>query len=456
MSKPTGAHRLQSSRRPAGNEVNVDAPRQPAEGPDDRQGAAHAESRAAQRRTESRRAPEEVLELFGALMDAMPDAMAVVDQTSTIVLVNAQTERLFDYKRDELLGKPVDILVPERFRNAHREHRSGYFRAPSLRLMGSGMDLVATGRDGKEFPVEISLSPIETITGTLIICAIRDVTVQRTAQRATERAKLAAAREANEHLVVGAVHAQMLAEKAEQDSHLKDEFLATVSHELRTPLNAILGWARMLESKRLTPERAEHATAAIVRSAATLEHMVEDLLDAARIVKGTLRLTPQPVDLRIVTQAALDAVGPMAAARNVQLTFEAALGTRTIIGDADRLQQVIWNLLANAIKFTPEGGRVNVVIESVNDHMELRVVDTGCGISSDFLPHVFERFRQAEGATTQRHTGLGLGLSIVLQLVELHGGTVDATSEGLERGATFTIRLPIPADDDQADARRVL
>jgi len=397
-----------------------------------------------------------VLELFGALMDAMPDAMAVVDQTSTIVLVNAQTERLFDYKRDELLGKPVDILVPERFRNAHREHRSGYFRAPSLRLMGSGMDLVATGRDGKEFPVEISLSPIETITGTLIICAIRDVTVQRTAQRATERAKLAAAREANEHLVVGAVHAQMVAEKAERDSHLKDEFLATVSHELRTPLNAILGWARVLESKRLPPERAELATAAIGRSASVLAHMIDDLLDTSRILKGAVRLALRPVDLAAVAQGALDAVRPLAATKNVHVAFDAVAGARTVSGDADRLQQVIWNLLANAIKFTPEGGRVNVVIESVNDHMELRVVDTGCGISSDFLPHVFERFRQAEGATTQRHTGLGLGLSIVLQLVELHGGTVDATSEGLERGATFTIRLPIPADDDQADARRVL
>ena len=450
MSKTTWAHRLPPAGGPAGDDATVNVPRQRAQGPDDRQGAAHAKSGAAQLRTELRKTPEDVLELFGALIDAMPDAMAVVDQTSTIVLVNAQTERLFEYKHDELLGKPVDILVPERFRNALRGHRSEYFRAPSLRLIGSGMDLVATRRDGKEFPVEISLSPIETITGTLIICAIRDVTVQRTAQRAAERAKLAAAREANEHLVVGAVHAQMLAEKAEQDSHLKDEFLATVSHELRTPLNAILGWARMLESERLTPERAEHATAAIVRSAATLAQMVEDLLDAARIVKGTLRLIPQPVDLRIVTSAALDAVGPMAAARNVQLTFEAALGTRKIIGDAGRLQQVIGNLLANAIKFTPEGGRVGVFVESSTKFVEIRVVDTGQGISPEFLPHIFERFRQADDATTQRHTGLGLGLSIVLQLVELHGGTVDAASEGLGRGATFTIRLPIPADEGQA------
>ena len=400
-------------------------------------------TRAHRLQSAARAAPEDVLELFGALIDAMPDAMAVVDQASTIVLVNAQTERLFEYKRDELLGKPVDILVPERFRSAHREHRSGYFRTPSLRLMGSGMDLVATRQDGKEFPVEISLSPIETITGTLIVCAIRDVTVQRTAQHAAERARLADAREANEHLVVGAVHAQMVAEQAEQDSHLKDEFLFTVSHELRTPLNAILGWARMLESKQLPPERAEHAIAAIGRSAAALACMIDDLLDTSRILKGALRLALRPVDLAAVAQEALEAVRPLAASKNVHVAFDALAGSRTVNGDADRLQQVIWNLLANAIKFTPEGGHVDVVIESTHEHMEIRVVDTGCGISPDFLPHVFERFRQAEDATTQRHTGLGLGLGIVRQLVELHGGTVHAASPGAGQGATFTVRLPM-------------
>jgi signal transduction histidine kinase len=225
---------------------------------------------------------------------------------------------------------------------------------------------------------------------------------------------MARMREANEHLVVAAVRAQALTEAAETATHLKDEFLTAVSHEIRTPLNAILGWARMLESKQLPPERAEHAIASIGRSASALAHMIDDLLDTSRILKGAIRLALRPVDLAAVAQGALDIVCSLAATKNVHVAFDAVAGSRTVSGDADRLQQVIWNLLANAIKFTPEGGRVNVFIESANDHIEVRVVDTGCGISADLLPHVFERFRQAEGATTQRHTGLGLGLGIVV------------------------------------------
>ena len=244
------------------------------------------------------------------------------------------------------------------------------------------------------------------------------------------------------------VRAHTMTEDAEQANHLKDEFLATVSHELRTPLNAILGWARMLGAKQLPPDRAGHAIATIERNALALAHIIDDLLDVSRIVAGTLHLAPQPVDLVAVAQAALDAVRPLAATKNVHLAFSPDLpAIETVSGDAGRLQQVIWNLLANAIKFTPEGGRVEVFIEPSNDHMEVRVVDTGQGISPDFLPHVFERFRQADDATTRRHTGLGLGLAIVRQLVELHGGTVHAASEGVGRGATFTVRLPISAGE---------
>ena len=259
------------------------------------------------------------------------------------------------------------------------------------------------------------------------------------------------AREANERLVVATVRAQTMSDDAEQANRLKDEFLATVSHELRTPLNAVMGWARMLGSMQLPPERAKHALTIIDRNAAILAHLIEDLLDVSRIVAGTLHLAPQPVDLLAVAQAAIDAVQPLAAAGKVDVRFTPdPEGIEPVNGDPDRLQQVLWNLLANAIKFTPEGGRVDLFIQPSGDQIEIRVVDTGQGISPDFLPHVFERFRQAHGTPTRRHGGLGVGLAIVRQLVELHGGTVRAASEGLGRGSTFTVRLPTSAVDGPA------
>ena len=259
---------------------------------------------------------------------------------------------------------------------------------------------------------------------------------------------IAQMREVNEHLVVGTVRAQTQIEDVEHASGLKDVLLATVSHELRTPLGAILGWAQAMRAMRLPHERAEHAIAAIERNALVLRHIIDDLLDVSRIVAGTLHVAREPVDLVAVAQAALDAVRPLAVTKNVQLAFSPDLrGIEAVSGDAGRLEQVMWNLLANAIKFTPEGGRVDVSITPLSDHLEIRVVDSGEGISPDFLPHVFDRFRQAEDATTRRHTGLGLGLAIVRQLVELHGGTVHAASPGVGHGATFTVRLPISVQE---------
>ncbi|HWW84695.1 MAG TPA: ATP-binding protein [Vicinamibacterales bacterium] len=251
-------------------------------------------------------------------------------------------------------------------------------------------------------------------------------------------------RDANERLVVASVKAQDAEEEAERANRLKDEFLATVSHELRTPLNAVLGWARMLASNQLTPERASHAVQSIERNAASLSHIVADLLDVSRIIAGTLQLESQPVDLIVLTQAALDVVKPLAVAKDIQLRLSADSSTRGVVsGDAVRLQQVIWNLLTNAIKFTSEGGRVDVSVERAQSQMAVKVTDTGQGINAEFLPHVFERFRQADGGMSRRHGGLGLGLAIVRQLVERHGGTVHAASPGVGGGATFTVCLPI-------------
>jgi signal transduction histidine kinase/ActR/RegA family two-component response regulator len=260
-------------------------------------------------------------------------------------------------------------------------------------------------------------------------------------------------REANERLVFATVQVQT-AEKDEHASRVKDDFLATVSHELRTPLNAVLGWARMLVSNQLAKDRSAHAIETIERNAASLAHIIDDLLDVSRIIAGTLQIESRPVDLIAVTQTALGFVKPLAVSKHIDLRFSPEPGSTALVsGDTGRLQQVIWNVLGNAMKFTPQGGQVDVSVERVGSHIDVSVVDTGQGISAEFLPHVFDRFRQADMALSRRHGGLGLGLAIVRQLVELHGGTVHAASDGEGRGATFTVHLPILVADARGQAR---
>ena len=245
-------------------------------------------------------------------------------------------------------------------------------------------------------------------------------------------------REALESSLQEALRARALAEEA---NRLKDEFLSTVSHELRTPLTAILGWVQMLKTGNLPPEKYARALATVERNARAQAQLIEDLLDVSRIMSGKLKLEVEPVDMCLVVEAALDTVRPAAEAKGIRL--QTALdSTGRVMGDAHRLQQVVWNLLSNAVKFTPKGGRVQVLVERRDSSVEITVADTGPGISSDFLPHVFDRFRQADASSTRKHGGLGLGLSIVRQLVELHGGGVQVFSEE-GKGASFVVRLPI-------------
>jgi signal transduction histidine kinase/CheY-like chemotaxis protein len=236
-------------------------------------------------------------------------------------------------------------------------------------------------------------------------------------------------------------------------SRLKDEFLAAVSHELRTPLNAILGWTQILQSGRPSEDTLARAIASIARNAQAQNRVIEDLLDTSRIITGKLQLSIKSVDLRTVIESALEVVEPVATARNITIGTELMPGPCVIQADYDRLRQVLWNLLSNAIKFTPSGGRVDVRLRQTADTCIIAVADTGSGIAPGFLPHVFERFRQADGSSTRTQGGLGIGLAIVKELVELHGGSVWAESEGQGRGATFTIRLPraLPAPTPRAD-----
>ena len=227
---------------------------------------------------------------------------------------------------------------------------------------------------------------------------------------------------------------------AEEANRLKDEFLATVSHELRTPLNAILGWADMLRSGAVSDVRRERAFAAIYGSAKRQAQLIEELLDVARIMSGKLRLERGVVHVDDVIEGALEIVQPAADAKNIDVVLESLCSRAAIDGDSVRLQQIVWNLLSNAVKFTPNGGRIRLAVRQAGEFVELVVSDNGPGISKDFLPYVFEPFRQEDGSVTRAHGGLGLGLSIVKHVVELHGGTVEAQSDGA--GATFTVRLP--------------
>src|SRR5581483_4888976 len=250
--------------------------------------------------------------------------------------------------------------------------------------------------------------------------------------------------------------------EAERANRLKDEFLATVSHELRTPLNAMLGWVSLVRDGRLSGDDVARALETVERNARSQKKLIDDLLDVSGIISGKLRLDIRVTELTPLVEAAIESVRPAADARGVQIRTSFEDVPETVQGDPNRLQQVVWNLLSNAIKFTPGGGRVEVRVRQVDGHVEIAVGDTGAGIPPEFLPYVFDRFRQADGSSTRKHGGLGLGLAIVRHLVELHGGTVRAESAGQGQGATFTLKLPVspaaetagreadPAPDEEA------
>jgi CheY-like chemotaxis protein/anti-sigma regulatory factor (Ser/Thr protein kinase) len=233
---------------------------------------------------------------------------------------------------------------------------------------------------------------------------------------------------------------------AEQENRTKDEFLATLSHELRTPLSAILGWSHLVRTGKLDEPQMSRALETIERNARSQSQLIDDLLDVSRIITGKLQIEPRPVDLCAVIADAIEGVRPALEAKNIQLETGLEAAGSFVSGDATRLQQVFWNLLSNAIKFTPEGGDVSVKATQAGEQVRVSVSDSGIGISSEFLPHIFDRFRQADGSTTRVHGGLGLGLSIVKHLVQLHAGEVTVESDGKNQGATFIISLPLATD----------
>jgi PAS domain S-box-containing protein len=268
-------------------------------------------------------------------------------------------------------------------------------------------------KDGSTFPVSCSLAPLERDDGSGAVLEFRNITDEMAAQKALE-----------------------------DSNRRKEEFLATLSHELRTPMTSVLGWAKMLEGGLPEAETRE-AVAAIVRSAEVQAQLIDDVLDVSRIVAGKMTFTPRPVDIAPVVQAAITTVHPAATAKNIEVLSSVPPGTPQVLGDEGRLQQIVWNLLSNAVKFTPHGGTITIRVTRAGPLLRLTVQDTGRGIEPDYLPHVFEPFTQEDASMTRSHEGIGLGLSIVRSLVELHGGRIRAASDGMGKGAAFTVELPV-------------
>jgi len=380
--------------------------------------------------TERMKIEEELREskgrLAGIVSSAM-DAIIAVDDDQHVVHFNAAAELMFGCPAAEAVGRPLDLFIQDRFCCAHVDnvHHFGETRGTG-RARGFLGAFSAQRADGAGFPIEASISDVTVGDKKLYTLIIRDITERKRAE--AEREQLA--------------REQVARAAAEAASRSKDDFLAMVSHELLSPLNSILGYTRMLRSCPVNRDAVNNVTAVLERSAKAQLRIIEDLLDSARIVTGKLRIEPGPVDLVPALEAALDTVRSAADAKGVTLVADFGPLPEQVLGDSTRLQQVVWNLLTNAVKFTPEGGRVELRMEGVADSVRITVSDTGKGIETEFLPFVFDRFRQDDPSTARRYGGLGLGLSLVKHLVELHGGTITAASEGLGRGATFTVTLP--------------
>jgi len=363
-----------------------------------------------------------------------PQPMVAVEGTTHIVRhVNAAFARLVGKEREELLGRPFDEAVPEGDENGSLPLLDRVYRTGTPEILVEQEHRHTTPAVYWSYSVWAILGADERPVG--VIIQVSDAT-----EMAVFRREAVAM---NEQLLLSATRQHELTETAERANRLKDDFLATLSHELRTPLTSIIGWSEMLGNPKLDPVTSLRAIEVIRRNARIQRQMVDDLLDVSRIITGKLRLTMQPVDLGTIAIAAVDGLRPAAEAKEIRVQLQLDAPAGQVSGDPDRLQQVAWNLISNAIKFTPRGGRVIVSLAHVASHVEVTVSDTGLGIAPEFLPHVFDRFRQADATTTRAFGGLGLGLAIVRQLVELHGGTVRVDSEGEGQGSTFTVSLPL-------------
>jgi PAS domain S-box-containing protein len=364
---------------------------------------------------------------LAAIVESSADAIVSKDLNGIVTSWNVAAERMFGYTSDEMVGRSIRTIIPDD-RQGEEENVLAHIRRGER---VEHFETIRRRKDGSLLPVSLTVSPVRDRNGIVVGASkiARDISLLKEVE--AERSRLL--------------------RLAEENATLKDEFLATLSHELRTPLNAILGYVRMLRSGMLAMDRRDKAIEIIERNATALTQIVEDVLDISRIVTGKMRLNVSKMNLVDVVQHAVDAVLPAAEAKGIRIHRAFDGDAVPILGDPDRLQQVIWNLMSNAVKFTPRGGHIDVRLERDHAHAEIVIRDSGMGISPSFLPFIFERFRQADAGPTRERGGLGLGLGIARQLVEMHGGSIRAESEGNGQGATFIVELPLGIEQQQPD-----
>jgi PAS domain S-box-containing protein len=371
---------------------------------------------------------------LAAIVDSSDDAIVSKTLEGIIVTWNRAAETMFGYTASEAVGKSITMIIPPERLHEETEVLTRVRRGDRV----EHFETIRVHKNGTRVYISLTVSPIRNDEGVIVGASkiARDIGERI---RAEEQRELLLSRE------------QDARTEAEKANRIKDEFLATLSHELRTPLNAMLGWTRLLRAGALDAATGARAVETIERNTRVLIQLVEDVLDVARITTGTMRLEARPVALVPVIEAAIESMRPAARAKRISVGLFLDSAVPPVNGDAARLQQIVWNLVSNAIKFTDADGRVEVHLSQDHSQAEIRVVDTGHGIDPAFLPRVFDRFTQADSSTTRAHAGLGLGLAIVRHLVELHGGVVRASSEGIGRGSTFSIDLPIPGIRREAE-----
>lgn len=363
---------------------------------------------------------------LAAIVESADDAIISKTLEGIVTSWNKGAERIFGYTADEVIGKHISILFPPEYVDEEPQILARLRKGEKI----EHYETVRRRKDGQFLNISLTVSPIRDADGKIIGASkiARDITERKAHERRLQQA-LAEAEQAKK--------------EAEEANLLKDQFLSTISHELRTPLTSVMGWISMLRSGRLDEAKIVRALETIDRNVKWQAQLIEDLLDISRIVNGKMRLELKPLNLASVIHDAVDSIMPTAEAKGLRLQVVIDPGTGSVVGDYDRLQQVIWNLLANAVKFTPAGGRIRIELERGESQTEITVSDTGIGVNPQFLPFIFERFAQEDSSNTRAYGGLGMGLSIVKYIIELHGGTVRAASEGTGKGSAFTIMLPL-------------